>query len=407
MSETDYDLLIIGGGMVGASLACALARQPLRIAMIEAVSFDAAQQPAYDDRAIALSYGTRRIFEGLGMWERIDAHATPIEKIHVSDRGHFGFTRLDCAEEGVAALGYVVIGRELGVTLTEQIQQQDNLELFCPARLTGLNYTEEHITATVHTAQGERQVRAKLIAAADGGNSLVRELLRIEASSEDYGQTAIIANITPGQPHGNTAYERFTDSGPLALLPMSAGRCALVWTQRHADVDAVMQLSDAAFLERLQQRFGYRLGRLRHVGERHAYPLRLLRAKEQVRPRLALIGNAAHTIHPIAGQGFNLGIRDVSVLAEVICQAHRAGQDIGALETLHHYRQWREPDHERVIRFTDTLARIFSNPSKPLALVRNLGLSTLELCPPLKRVLSRQAMGLRGKQPRLNRGLPL
>ncbi|MEW5757677.1 MAG: 2-octaprenyl-6-methoxyphenyl hydroxylase [Pseudomonadota bacterium] len=407
MTNIDYDLLIIGGGLAGASLACALARQPLRIAMIEAVPFDAAQQPAYDDRAIALSFGTRRIFEGLGLWAHIARYATPIEKIHVSDRGHFGFTHLDCTEEGVAALGYVVIGRELGATLTRQIQQQDNLTLFCPARLTGLNYAEDHITATVATAEGERQVRATLVAAADGGNSLVRELLNIEASSDDYGQTAIIANITPGKPHQNTAYERFTDSGPLALLPMSEGRCALVWTQRHADVTATMQLSDAAFLARLQERFGYRLGRLQHVGERHAYPLRLLRAKEQVRPRLALIGNAAHTIHPIAGQGFNLGIRDVSVLAEVICQARRAGQDIGALDTLQRYRHWREQDHDRVIRFTDSLVRIFSNPSKPLALARNLGLSTLDLCPPLKRLLSRQAMGLLGKQPRLNRGLPL
>lgn len=407
MSNVDYDLVIIGGGLAGASLARALAHQPLRIALIEAVPFDAAQQPAYDDRAIALSYGTRRIFEGLGLWPRIAAYATPIEKIHVSDRGHFGFTRLDCAEEGVDALGYVVIGRELGATLTAEIQRQDNLTLFCPARLTGLHYAEDHISATVHTAQGERHLRAALIAAADGGNSLVRELLRIEAQSEDYGQTAVIANITPGKPHGNTAYERFTDCGPLALLPMSEGRCALVWTQRHADVAEVMRLSDGAFLARLQERFGYRLGRLQHVGERHAYPLRLLRTQEQVRPRLALIGNAAHTIHPIAGQGFNLGIRDVSVLAEVICQARRAGQDIGALAALQQYSQWRAQDHERVIRFTDSLVRIFSNPSKPLALARNLGLSALDLCPPLKHLLSRQAMGMLGKQPRLNRGLPL
>lgn len=408
MSSTkSVDLLIIGGGMVGASLACALKDKPLTIAIVEAVPLHSEIQPSYDDRAIALAYGSQRIFQGIGLWPQMKPHATAIKKIHISDRGHFGITRLDHQKEGVEALGQVMAGRDIGNVLAEQLANQANVELLTPATLSRIRYIDSGIQAEVMQNKQVLTINAKLIVAADGGNSTVRQQLGIESDSEAYGQTAIIANITPSRPHNGVAYERFTDSGPLALLPMSDNRCSLVWTQWQQDVDEVMGLRDEVFLAQLQSRFGYRLGRLKQVGKRTAYPLHLMRSKEQIRPRLAVIGNAAHAIHPIAGQGFNLGIRDVSALAECVSDALANEQDIGSLATLQRYAEWRHQDHSEVIRLTDGLVRLFSNSDKLLALGRNIGLTVVEKLPPLKHLLSRQAMGLRGCQPRLNRGLPL
>jgi 2-octaprenyl-6-methoxyphenol hydroxylase len=248
---------------------------------------------------------------------------------------------------------------------------------------------------------------ARLLVAADGANSRVRQQLGIDALRWDYGQTAVIANVSPALPHGNTAYERFTAAGPLALLPMSEGRCAVVCTVDRRDRDAVLALDDAAFLAHLQDRFGDRLGRFRRVGQRQDYPLFMVKSREHARHRVAVIGNAAHTLHPIAGQGFNVGIRDVAVLAEVIIDAWRAGDDPGQLAVLERYANWRRWDQRRAIAFTDGLARLFVNPLPPLRLARNLGLLAFDLCPPVKRLLARQTMGLDGRLPRLARGLPL
>ncbi len=406
-STTSVDLLIIGGGMVGASLACALKDKPLTIAIVEAVPLHSAEQPSYDDRAIALAYGSQRIFQGVGLWPQMKPHATAIKKIHISDRGHFGITRLDHQREGVEALGQVMAGRDIGNVLAEQLANQANVELLTPATLSQIRYIDNGIQAQVMQNKQVLTINAKLMVAADGGHSSVRQLLGIDSDSKSYQQSAIIANITPSRPHNHVAYERFTDSGPLALLPMSDNRCSLVWTQWQQDVEEVMSLNNQAFLERLQSRFGYRLGRLKQVGKRTAYPLRLMQAKEQIRPRLAVIGNAAHAIHPIAGQGFNLGIRDVSALAECVSDALANEQDIGSLSTLQCYAEWRHQDHSEVIRLTDGLVRLFSHSDKLLTLGRNIGLTAVEKLPPLKHLLSRQAMGLRGRQPRLNRGLPL
>ncbi|VAW85340.1 2-polyprenyl-6-methoxyphenol hydroxylase, partial [hydrothermal vent metagenome] len=340
-STTSVDLLIIGGGMVGASLACALKDKPLTIAIVEAVPLHSAEQPSYDDRAIALAYGSQRIFQGIGLWPQMKFHATPIKKIHISDRGHFGITRLDHQKEGVEALGQVMAGRDIGNVLAEQLANQANVELLTPATLSQIRYIDNGIQAEVMQNEQVLTISAKLMVAADGGHSSVRQLLGIDSDSKSYQQSAIIANITPSRPHNHVAYERFTDSGPLALLPMSDNRCSLVWTQWQQDVDEVMSLSDEAFLAQLQSRFGYRLGRLKQVGKRTAYPLHLMRSKEQIRPRLAVIGNAAHAIHPIAGQGFNLGIRDVSALAECVSDALVNEQDIGSLATLQRYAEWR------------------------------------------------------------------
>ncbi len=411
--KTDYDILIVGGGMVGATMAYALSPLPLRIGVIEAVPFKSDSQPSYDDRAIALAYGSAKIFESMGLWDLLDDKVSPIKRIHVSDRGHFGVARIDSTEEKVDALGYVVENRVVGAVLADALPRLENVELICPATVTQVELDSERANLTIEQEGKQQQLASKLVIAADGGNSVVRKLLEIPTRSWDYGQTALIANVSSERYHQGVAYERFTDSGPVALLPNSyaatedPNRCSLVWTVRSGDQDRVLSLNDKEFLSELQQRFGYRLGELKKVGRRNAYPLKLVRAKQQVKPRLALIGNAAHTLHPIAGQGFNLGLRDVAVLADVVADAVANGQDLGATEVMQRYADWRNWDHRKVIGFTDSLARLFSNPLATVALARNIGLFGVDVLPPLKRLLTRQTMGLSGRLPRLAMGLPL
>jgi 2-octaprenyl-6-methoxyphenol hydroxylase len=413
-NNTDYDLIIVGGGMVGASLAISLAQQPLRIALIEAAPLRTDKTPpSYDDRAIALSFGSRRIFDGMKLWGDIAPQTTAIKNIHVSDQGRFGFTRLDAKQENVDALGYVITARQLGAVLMDKLHHCEILTIMSPATLSELSLNEstsgdDHVTAVItHDDGTTKTLTSKLVIAADGGNSHVRRQLDIHTSERDYGQTAIIANITPEKPHRHVAYERFTRNGPLALLPMPDNRCSLVWTRAPKDAQRLMEVSDEDFLAQLQPCFGKRLGCFLKVGKRHSYPLQLIQAKEQVRARLALIGNAAHTLHPIAGQGFNLGLRDVAALAQNIADSFAAGEDIGALSVLENYAQWREQDHRQVIGFTNTLVQTFSNQFPPLAIARNLGLVATDVVPPLKHLLARHSMGITGKLPRLARGLPL
>jgi 2-octaprenyl-6-methoxyphenol hydroxylase len=402
-----YDVIITGGGMVGSSLACALSGQGLRLAMIETLRHEARTGPGYDDRAIALAYGTKRIFTGLGLWDGIAAAAEPIHRIHVSDRGHFGMVRMDREEEKLPALGYVVPARHIGHVLGEAVQRLEDVDRYCPARVSAVHTGTDAVQVDVRQGDSETTLSASLLVAADGADSSIREHFGIESVTSDYGQTAIVTNITPQLPHNNTAYERFTDTGPLALLPMTEGRCAVVWTVASEMVDAIMALADSDFLARLQERFGFRLGRLERVGRRQAWPLRLMKARESVRHRLALVGNAAHTLHPIAGQGFNLGARDVAVLAEVLVDAVTRGRDPGELDVLNRYGNWRQGDQQRVTAFTDGLVRLFTLPLPALGMARSAGMLAFDLLPPAKRLLTRLTMGRSGRIPRLARGLPL
>ena len=408
MTNADFDILIIGGGMVGASLGVALAPLPLRVGLIEAVEFESAAQPSYDDRSVALSYGSKRIFEGLGVWNRLEARgATAIQRIHISDRGHFGFARLDAREAAVAALGYVVENRALGHALKPALAETKNLTVICPASVEDVAFAESATTVTFRRGDKLETLSARLVVAADGGFSPVRNMAGIETRRTDYHQTALVTNVTPELPHRNVAYERFTASGPLAFLPMSENRCAVVWSLSPEKAEALLALDAAPFMAALQEQFGTRLGRLLKVGKRAAYPLALTRVSEHTRPRLVLIGNAAHTVHPVAGQGFNLGLRDVAVLAQVLNEAQRTGRDIGELAVLADYAAWRKRDNLAISTFTDGLVRTFSNDLTPVSFLRNLGLVTVDLFPPAKRALLRLSMGLAGRLPRLARGLPL
>ena len=404
MNEQQYDLIIVGGGMVGATLAIALSGHGLKLALVEAAEPRVEAVPNYDDRAIALAYGAQRIFQALGLWPELARRAAPIRHIHVSEQGGFGIAHLDAEEEAVPALGQVITARDLGEVLLARLARLDDLDLIAPARVRWAAVADDLARVGL---DDERQLTAPLLVAADGGDSFIRDHLGFVVERRAYHQSALVANVTPGRPHGDTAYERFTAQGPLALLPMPGDRCGLVWTLADENLDQHLALDDDSFLARLQAAFGWRLGRFQKVGRRAGYPLQQLLVPETVKPRVAVIGNAAHTLHPVAGQGFNLGIRDLAVLAEVVLDAHRAGQDPGSEAVLDRYRQWRQQDQQRVARLTDGLVRLFSNRWPPLRLGRNLGLLGLELCPPARHRIARTAMGLEGRLPRLARGLPL
>ena len=420
-NNTDFDLIIIGGGLVGASLACALSDSSLRIAIIEAFPFksdDSEYQPAFDARSVALSYTSKQVFEGIGLWPSINKlGVAAIKKIHISDRGHAGITRLNAGDEGVEALGYVVETRVIGKALFESLNKQKNVTLIAPAKLKNFDLNADFASADIEISDNNnlvesRTLTAKLLVAADGGDSVVRRLSGVRIKQRNYEQSAVIANIATDQPHNNQAFERFTDSGPLALLPMAAtddekNRYSLVWTINNSEQEEMMSWDDETFLLRLKQRFGERAGQFIQVSNRHAYPLSLMRAQEHVRERLAIIGNAAHTLHPVAGQGFNLGLRDVAALSQVIIDASRENKDIGSLDNLTIYSDWRKRDHIQTAMATDGLVRLFSNNFLPVAALRNLGLLVVDLVPPLKKVFARHAMGFVGKLPRLGRGLKL
>ncbi|GIZ13934.1 2-octaprenyl-6-methoxyphenyl hydroxylase [Pseudomonas sp. NCCP-436] len=384
-------LAIIGGGLVGASLALALqdaARQRgWHIVLIEPFAPGSVYQPSYDARSTALSYGSRLIYERLGLWQAIARRAEPIQQIHVSDRGRFGATRLLAMEEGVPALGYVAENAWLGHCLWQALDQQV-VEWRCPTEVVTMQRLDHGYRLGLND---ETSLDCGLAILADGGRSGLREQLGIGVRVRPYGQSALVANVSPLEAHRGQAFERFTDDGPMALLPLSDNRCALIWTRAAADAERLLRLDEKCFLGELQQVFGYRLGALQQVGARHLYPLSLVEAQEQVRPHLVVLGNAAHSLHPIAGQGYNLSLRDTLALAEVLSESTAP---LGDFATLQRYLQRQTLDQQLTVGFSDQVTRLFSNAQPLLTAGRNLGLLGLDLLPPAKRWFARQAMGL-------------
>ncbi len=406
LPAADYDVLIAGGGMVGASLAAALAPLPLKIAVVEAVPFGRHGQPSYDERITAISWGSRCIFESIGLWEHMAPEATAIHHIHVSDRGYFGMTRLHAQEMHVQSLGYVVPNRVIGRALSEFLSRQPHITLLAPAKISEVSVQCDAVIAKVE-GEDARPLKARLLVAADGASSTIREQLGITARTWDYGQSAIICNVSVQRPQPGIAFERFTDSGPLALLPMGDDRYALIWTVASPCVPAVLAMTDTEFLETAADRFNGRCGRFMRAGRRQAYPLSLVRAGAQLHRRVVVIGNAAHSLHPIAGQGFNLSLRDVAVLADTLADIAASGGDAGEEQRLAAYVRARRCDQLGTSLFTDFLARVFTNPLPPVVWARNAGLLALELLPPARHLLTRRNMGLAGRLPRLVRGVNL
>jgi 2-octaprenyl-6-methoxyphenol hydroxylase len=403
--QADYDLAIVGGGLVGASLALALAPLGLRIALLEAVPPGGGDQhPSFDERTTALANGTVRAFRTLGVWAAMEREAETIRKIHVSEQGRFGVARIDATEQGLEALGYVVPNRVIGAALWEALGHT-NVRTFAPARVLGSESGDDSRVVHYELDGAPQTLRARLVVAADGAHSLVRETGGIAADHVAYGQSAITAVVATQRFHDHVAYERFTEQGPIAMLPLSEGRCGLVWTRHPDEAQRLLELPDEEFLREFQAAFGFRLGRILRIGARAAYPLQLSRAERHTAPRLAVVGNAAQGLHPIAGQGFNLGLRDAMSLAEVVADRRAAGHDDpGDAAVLDEYATWRATDRRRIVAFTDGLVRLFA---APLGTLRSFGLLAFDVLPAAKSALSRLSVGAAARVPRLARGVPL
>jgi len=408
-AHCSYDIVIAGGGMIGTSLALALAPLGLRVAVVEAIARKADSQPSFDDRSTALSRSTQRMFEAMGLWDEIAAASTPIRDIHVSDQGRFGFSHINAEEQGVEALGYVVINRVLGRVLQNALETLDSIDVICPARIAQVELEPEAAHAVVETDESRQSLHGSLLVAADGANSSVREMLGITAQKSQYGQCAVIGNLLPEIPPRNRAYERFTAQGPLAVLPVADDRAAFVWTVSEDDAERVLALDDAAFLEELQSEFGLRLGTFSRVGTRACYPLVLSKAVRLTATRSVLLGNAAHGLHPVSAQGFNLGMRDVAALCDCIADAlyDECEFDPGSAQLLEHYASWRRSDQNKLVRFTDGLVKLFGSTRPPLRTLRNIGMLGFDLVPGVRSAFARHTMGLAGRLPRLSRGVPL
>lgn len=397
----DFDILIVGGGLVGASLAIALDAGGWRTALAEAVPVRRDLQPSYDERNLALAGASVNALTALGVWNRIGAAAHPIRRIHISRQGDFGAVRLDAARHGLDAFGAVVPARELGNGLAQRLDACRDLARFAPARLERFEVGADTVTCALTDGDGgSRQVRTRLLVGADGSASCVRAASGIDTELTDYAQTAFVCTAT-SQRQPDSAYERFTSSGPVALLPLGGRHVGVVLTVPTDEAERVAALDDEGFLQLLHERFGYRLGRLTRPGRRVSYPLRRVQALRLHAPRAVLIGNAAQTLHPIAAQGFNLGLRDALTLAEMLLDEERASADPGDAGLLAEYAQRRREDREGTIAMSDGLARWTAGEAPPLKLLRSLALFALDRLGPLQSALIRRGMGFRGHVPRL------
>ena len=408
MKTKNFDVLVIGGGLVGASLVCALdsgldsaiRERGLKVGLVESHDIDQPMDipPSYDARASALSYGTSLIYEQLGLWQPLAEQATSIQKIHVSDKGHFGVTRLSALEQEVPALGYVIENFRIGEVLLERLKsyrEQSLVDVLSPARVEQLSpRARASMEAIVQLGDERIRLQTKLVVLADGGRSSLMDKLGITRKKYDYQQHAVIANVSVNQPHHGQAWERFAGDGPMALLPLTGDRCAMVWTLPSDRVDQYLAMDDAQFLETIQECFGFGAGRFTQVGQRDSYPLSLGIAQEQVRPGLVILGNAAHSMHPVAGQGYNLAVRDTMALAENIMDSLDSGDSPGNLARLLEYVETQRGDQSTTLGFCDALVKLFTRKELPVILARNLGLVGMNVSPSLKSAFTRKAMGL-------------
>jgi 2-octaprenyl-6-methoxyphenol hydroxylase len=394
----DFDILILGGGLVGSSLACALEGRGHRIGLVEA-SPPSATPPGFDERKLALAAASINALTALGVLECMPIAPSPMRRIHVSRAGDFGVVRLDAADSGRDSFGGVVSARELGLALERRLAGLRDTQILRPRTVTALDVDDVQVSLQLRGEGGEQSVSSRLLVAADGTRSFARVALGIGVAEHDYQQTLLVCSIATDRPADGTAYERFSDAGPVALLPMGEDYGAICAVPR-ASANSVMAMNDQDYIEYFQQRFGWRAGRIERVGKRSAYPIARVLAERLVGPRSVLAGNAAQTIHPIGAQGFNLGLRDALTLAEIISGT----PDPGAADVLATYAEARREDRERTLAFSDGLARLTSNPSFPMQVMRSFGLLAFANVPGLSAPIAAGAMGFRGRVPRLARG---
>ncbi|MBT4933464.1 MAG: UbiH/UbiF/VisC/COQ6 family ubiquinone biosynthesis hydroxylase [Rhodospirillaceae bacterium] len=399
--ELQADVLIAGGGLVGGTLACGLAMGGLSVLVVDAQDPADGLDAAFDGRASAIALSSQRVLEGLGLWASMEAASAAIKEIRVSDGDSLFFLHYDRQDVGAEAFGYMVENRTIRTALARRFTELDNLTLLAPARIDVVERNPGNVRATL--ADG-RKIKARLIIGAEGRNSPTREQAGIALTNWSYRQTGIVCTVAHEYSHDNVAHERFLPAGPFAILPLPNNRSSIVWTEREDLAPGLVALDDDAFLAELKDRFGDFLGKLEVVGPRWAYPLSLQYAEQATDHRLVLAGDASHAMHPIAGQGLNMGLRDVAVLAEVLTDAGRLGLDPGAGTVLESYERWRRFDNTLMLAMTDVLNRLFSNDVMPVRLARDLGLAAVNRMPPLKKVFMEHAMGLAGDLPRLMRG---
>ncbi|MEO7072775.1 MAG: 2-octaprenyl-6-methoxyphenyl hydroxylase [Rhodanobacter sp.] len=389
-------VLVVGGGLVGASLAIALDAAGMAVTLVEASAPRVGAQPSYDERNLALANASVNGLRSIGVWPHAQSHATPIRQVRVSRAGDFGSTRIDARQQGVAALGWTLPARLLGAALLQRLDACSQLTRLAPATLVALDPLADGWRAHVRGTGGEQQMDTALVVGADGSESFVRATLGIEVERHDYRQTLFVSTVTPEHDPAGRAFERFSDDGPVALLPLADGHCGLVLTVPTGDATRVAALDDAAYLALAQRRFGWTLGRLSRPGRRHPYAVQRVVAASLIARHAVLVGNAAQTIHPIGAQGFNLGLRDALTLAEMIAPA----MDAGAAELLRRYAARRAPDREGTMAMSHGLVQLACLHQPLLGPVRSLALLACDRLPPLQRALARRGMGFRGEPPR-------
>lgn len=407
-TKQHFDVIISGGGLSGSLMALSLLslktsdNKPLSIAIIEAADATKTGQliknttSVFDDRVLALSHASAQYLKKIDAWPLIQEHAQAITDIHISDRGYYGKARITADKHSVSAVGYVVEMSKLGLALHQVLEKNSqNLTWFTPDSIEQIQWKSESVDITLTS---QIQLSASLLIGCDGANSICRQSANIACDRTDYNQSALITNVSTKQPHHGVAFERFTENGPIAMLPMvnvanENSRCSLVWTLTPEQADEMKLLTDEEFKITLERSFGSWLGSIEKVGKRHIYPLSLVQAQAQIHHRMVLIGNASHTIHPIAGQGFNLGLRDVQILAKTLEQALSQQEDMGAFNRLTEYALSRKKDHRHIIKLTDSLVTLFSNDLFPLVVGRNIGLKVLNYVPVIKNTFVNKTMG--------------
>ncbi len=398
----DYDLVIVGGGITGLTLASALKDSGLNVLLIEARVTSAAVAKG---QAYAVHMLSALIYKGIGVWDKILPQVAKYRQVRLSDGDYPNVVEFATNDIGTPELGYVAEHQALLQPLQEFVQNCPNVTYLCPAEVVNIKYQQDIVAIDIKIADQTQTVRSKLIVAADGARSPIRQAAGIKTLGWKYWQSCIVAFVKPEKPHNDTAYERFWTSGPFAILPLPGNRCRIVWTAPHEEAKALCALDDQQFLAELSRRYGNQMGKLELLGDRFIFPVQLMQSDRYVLPRLALIGDAAHNCHPVGGQGLNLGIRDAAALAQVIQTAHKAGQDIGNVKILKRYERWRQWENLTILGFTDLLDRMFSNNFFPLVVVRRMGLWVMQRVPILKVFTLKFMIGLKGQTPELAKHL--
>lgn len=400
----EYDLVIVGGGIVGLTLAASLKDSGLSVLLIEARVDSVAVGKG---QAYAVHMLSALIYQGIGVWDKILPNIATYRHVRLSDADFQQIVEFDTSDIGKKDLGYVAEHQALLYPLQEFVKDCHNVTYLCPAEVVNTEYQKDIVSIDIKVAGEQHTVRSKLLVAADGSRSRIREAAGIKTSGFQYWQSCIVAFVKPEKPHNNTAYEKLWPSGPFAILPLPGNRCRIVWTAPHEEAKALLALDDELFLVELTKRFGTQMGKLQLLGDRFIFQVRLMQSDKYAQHRLALIGDAAHNCHPVGGQGLNLGIRDAAALAQIIQEANTKGEDIGQIKVLKRYQNWRSIENLVVLGFTDVLDRLFSNTFLPLVLIRRLGLLAMQRIPMLKIFALKLMIGLLGRTPKIAVGQEL